>query len=201
PATAFTFKALDDFICNNVECGTSAMNYYNKLHHITSNVFPDAVPVSASCWNLFHMQMWLLKMLKWRGFGHQSKGLMVEDLILFCPGCPQPDINLDPSKDKYSCTVIMDGNFKVEHMYDQTPGDQIFLMDDRLFIIARDRYCEYLKNTNHPMERSNCNNHRAVNQVNVNCHKLKATGIGGCACARYGCFIPHALVNFQKKES
>ena len=27
-----------------------------------------------------------------------------------------------------------------------------------------------------------------------------ATGIGACACARHGCFIPHTVVDFQKGE-
>ncbi|KAG1721470.1 uncharacterized protein EDB91DRAFT_1240306 [Suillus paluster] len=34
--------------------------------------------------------------------------------------------------------------------------------------------------------------------ANVLCHKLEVTGIGGCACARHGCFIPHSMVDFQK---
>ncbi|KAL4075503.1 hypothetical protein J3A83DRAFT_4090010 [Scleroderma citrinum] len=46
PRTAFTFHVLDDFIRDNVECGTSAMNYYSKLQRITSNGFPHLVPVS-----------------------------------------------------------------------------------------------------------------------------------------------------------
>src|SRR5437899_2091025 len=29
PRTVFTFHVLDDFIRDNVECGTSAMNYYS----------------------------------------------------------------------------------------------------------------------------------------------------------------------------
>ncbi|KAG2070474.1 hypothetical protein BDR04DRAFT_1018788, partial [Suillus decipiens] len=29
--TAFTFVVLDDFLMDNLECGTSAMNYYSKL--------------------------------------------------------------------------------------------------------------------------------------------------------------------------
>ncbi|KAG2351459.1 hypothetical protein BDR07DRAFT_1242221, partial [Suillus spraguei] len=45
-----------------------------------------------------------------------------------------------------------------------------------------------------------CNNHRAVNQANASWHRLEAIGIGGCACARHGCFVPHAMVNFQKGE-
>ena len=28
-----------------MECGTTAMNYYSKLHRVTSNAFPHLVPV------------------------------------------------------------------------------------------------------------------------------------------------------------
>jgi hypothetical protein len=46
PKTAFTFAVLDDFLLDNLECGTLAMNYYSKLRRITSSVFPHLVPVS-----------------------------------------------------------------------------------------------------------------------------------------------------------
>jgi hypothetical protein len=29
---------------------------------------------------------------------------------------------------------------------------------------------------------------------------LDATGVGACACARHGCFVPHTMVDFQKGE-
>jgi hypothetical protein len=45
PRTAFTIALLDDFIRDNLECGTSGMNYYSKLRRTTSNVFPHIVPV------------------------------------------------------------------------------------------------------------------------------------------------------------
>jgi len=45
PRTVFTFQVLDDFIRDNLECGTSGMNYFSKLRRITSAVFPHAVPV------------------------------------------------------------------------------------------------------------------------------------------------------------
>ena len=43
--TAFTFTILDNFIRDNLECRMSASNYYNKLHRITSSIFPHLVPV------------------------------------------------------------------------------------------------------------------------------------------------------------
>jgi hypothetical protein len=39
-----------------------------------------------------------------------------------------------------------------------------------------------------------------VNQANANRRDLEATGIGACACARHGCFLPHSVVDFQKGE-
>jgi hypothetical protein len=44
--TAFTFRVLDEFLVENVECKTSAFNFYGKLRRITSNTFPHMVPVS-----------------------------------------------------------------------------------------------------------------------------------------------------------
>src|SRR5467141_4130401 len=46
PSTVFTFRVLDDFLRDNVECGTAAMNYFSKLRRITSNIFPHLVPAS-----------------------------------------------------------------------------------------------------------------------------------------------------------
>jgi hypothetical protein len=45
PKTVFTFRVLDDFLLDNLECGTSAMNYYSKLRRMTSSMFPHLVPV------------------------------------------------------------------------------------------------------------------------------------------------------------
>lgn len=44
--TLFTFSVLDDFLTDNLECKTTAQQYYSKLQGMTSNMFPDHVPVS-----------------------------------------------------------------------------------------------------------------------------------------------------------
>ena len=43
--TLFTFQVLDDFRMDNLECKTSALNYYNKLRRLSSPCFPHSVPV------------------------------------------------------------------------------------------------------------------------------------------------------------
>jgi hypothetical protein len=43
--TLFTFSVLDDFLKDNLECKTTAQQYYSKLQSTTSKMFPNLVPV------------------------------------------------------------------------------------------------------------------------------------------------------------
>ncbi|KAF8449492.1 hypothetical protein L210DRAFT_3389489, partial [Boletus edulis BED1] len=203
PRTAFTFHVLDDFIRDNLECGTSGANYFSKLRRVTSNVFPHLVPDRYRELLRLARKWRLLKLLKWNGFGHRSCAPKKGELVLFCPACPQPGVNCDPSKEefwKYTWTFVMDGNFKAEHMHDKRPEEQTLLMDGLGYMVTRSEYQSYLKSTNHPQEKSTCNNHRAMNQASTSRGKLESTGIGGTACARHSCFVPHSVVDFQKGE-
>jgi hypothetical protein len=47
--TVFTFTVLDDFLADNLECKTTAQQYYSKLQSITNQMFPDSVPVCYLC--------------------------------------------------------------------------------------------------------------------------------------------------------
>ena len=46
--TLFTFAVLDDFLADNLECKTTAQQFYSKLQSMTSSMFPHHVPVSQS---------------------------------------------------------------------------------------------------------------------------------------------------------
>jgi len=50
----FTFAVLDDFLTDNLECKTTAQQYYSKLQSMTSTMFPDHVPVSYTITPMFH---------------------------------------------------------------------------------------------------------------------------------------------------
>jgi len=146
------------------------------------------------------------KLYKWHGFANDGRDPNSGQLALFCPACPQPDINIQLSAAKdtpdwlYSRTLVMDGNFKAEHLYPSNAADEVYLMDGQGFMVTDAMYKKHLSLAQDIIQRSECNNHRAVNQANASRHNLKATGIGGCACARHGCFVPHSMVDFQKGE-
>ncbi|KAG1786208.1 uncharacterized protein HD556DRAFT_1449943 [Suillus plorans] len=73
PKTAFTFDVLNDFLLDNLECGTSAMNYYSKLRRMTTTVFPHLVPDRYRELMRVARQWRKLKLLKRNGFGHEER--------------------------------------------------------------------------------------------------------------------------------
>ncbi|KIK77285.1 hypothetical protein PAXRUDRAFT_167367, partial [Paxillus rubicundulus Ve08.2h10] len=103
-------------------------------------------------------QWHLLKLLKWAGFGHQQDSQKPRSLVLFCPTCPQPAINVYPDATddllnwKYNWTLIIDGNCKVEHLYDRQTDGQGWLMDGLGLTVSWSPYHEYLVATNHYLE-------------------------------------------------
>ncbi|KAG2049430.1 hypothetical protein BDR06DRAFT_984372 [Suillus hirtellus] len=182
PKTAFTFLVLDGFTLDNLECGTSAMNYYNKLRRMMSSIFPQLVPDR-------YRELMRLKLLKWNGFGYERRRPTSGELALFCLACPQSSINAplpanrhpdDPSW-LYARSLVMDGNFKAENLHPTHPEDECFM-------VSKDQYKAHLAIAKDVIQPSKCNNHRAVNQANV------------CVCAHHGCFVPHLVVDFQKGE-
>ena len=101
------------------------------------------------------------------------------------------------------------------------PGHDVFLNDGCGYVVESAPYMQHLQESTEShsgehfmlskavgciayfyftIQHSSCANHKAVNQANANRKNLQATGVGACACARHGCFVPHSVVDFQKGE-
>jgi hypothetical protein len=127
--TAFTFSVLDDFLTDNLECKTTAQQYYSKLQSITNRMFPGHVPVCLiAVQNHFpcaddHIQNLYKQLLRasrqWRdlknrmqsGLGHQQETGSPPDgyMAIFCPACPQPGINLPEDwQERYNLYVFIE---------------------------------------------------------------------------------------------
>ena len=92
--TAFTFLCLDDYRLSNLECKTSAYQYYQKLRRLTNPAFPQSVPNRYNEFRRATRQWRNLKLRKWYGFGHRLLSPMNGSMALFCAACPQPGVNL-----------------------------------------------------------------------------------------------------------
>ncbi|KAI9429672.1 hypothetical protein H4582DRAFT_1826218 [Lactarius indigo] len=211
--TAFTFSVLDDFLADNLECKTTAQQYYSKLQSITNRMFPDHVP------NLY--KQLLRASRQWRdlrnriqnGLGHLQVRDPANDgsMAIFCPACPQPGINLpDDWKDRYNDepyafikhlirTFIMDGNFSAEHMRCRTGEADIPLSAGMAFMANPNSYKAHLHSGQEISQPSTCNTYRAIEQANSSRPHLDVTGIGATACC-HGFFVPTSVVDFQKGE-
>jgi hypothetical protein len=55
--TLFTFSVLDNFLTDNLECKTTAQQYYSKLQSMTSSMFPDHVPVCPTTRLISHVDI------------------------------------------------------------------------------------------------------------------------------------------------
>ncbi|KAH9020291.1 hypothetical protein EDB85DRAFT_2153145 [Lactarius pseudohatsudake] len=204
--TAFTFSVLDDFLADNLECKTTAQQYYSKLQGITNRMFPDRVP------NLYKQllrasRQWQdLKSRMQSGLGHQQVGDSTNDrsMAIFCPACPQPGINLP--KDRYHNdlnqlirTFIMDGNFSAEHMRCRSGDADLPLSAGMAFMANPNSYKAHLHSGKEIAQPSTCNTYRAIEQANSSCSHLDITGIGATACC-HRFFVPTSVVDFQKGE-
>ncbi|KAI6008012.1 hypothetical protein EDC04DRAFT_2871557 [Pisolithus marmoratus] len=195
PSTAFTFAVLDDFLRDNLECGTSGMNYFSKLCWITSGIY-------------LHMDRYqdLLR--------HRKGSPMKGDLALFCVACPQLGINVDPTKSldelvaeiiayvpvltlhswKHTCMVVMDRNFKAEHIKDRCAENQVWLMDRHGYVVTHGEYQQYLKDTPHVTD--NLRKHiGGSNQIQIPMSICIVPRIGICHVHRhkkecYACYSP-----------
>ncbi|KAN0124687.1 hypothetical protein V8E53_002258 [Lactarius tabidus] len=213
--TVFTVTVLEDFLRDNLECKTTAQQYYSKLQIMTSKMFPNDVP------NRY--KQLLRSSRQWRdlrnrmecGLGHRKDVEPVADgsMAIFCPACPQPGINLPKDwkaqpeslhsqwtfRDQLIRTFIMDGNFSAEHMKHRSGERDISLSAGMAFMANPETYKAHLRSGKEVIQPGTCNTYRAIEQANSSRAHLDVTGIGATACC-HGFFVPTSVVDFQKGE-
>ncbi|KAH9983732.1 hypothetical protein BJV77DRAFT_966605 [Russula vinacea] len=191
PETAFTFDVLEHFHIDAMECKTAAASFIKKLRHLTNNAFPHMVP-----WRD-------LQSRKWFGFGHNMKTTPQNgNLAHFCPACPQPGINLpddwknQPKQWLFWRSIVVDGNFHADHLKMRHPENDVTLADGLAFMVETKPYLKHISESRDIKQAC----FLAMNAANLDRKNRDATGIGACACARHGSFVPHTVVDFQKGE-
>ena len=95
--TLFTVAILNHFCLSNLELKASSYQYFQFLRHLTMPTAPShVINFYHELWQLSQLWRWMKK-VKWAGYGHSSRDPMEPspgELVVFCPACPQPGINL-----------------------------------------------------------------------------------------------------------
>ncbi|KAH8984882.1 hypothetical protein EDB86DRAFT_2833344 [Lactarius hatsudake] len=182
--TLFTFSVLEDFITDNLECKTTAQQYYSKLQSMTSKMFPNNVQNRYKQLLRASRQWHDLRSRMESGLGHQPEGERSPDgaMAIFCPACPQPGINL-PKDWK----TLYPPNFSAEHMRHRSGERDVALSAGMAFMANPDSYKAHLQSG------------QEIAQANSSRAHLDVTGIGATACC-HGFFVPTSVVDFQKGE-
>jgi hypothetical protein len=92
--TVFTFKVLDDYLLQNLECKTPAMNYFSLLRRRTNPLSPKSVKDRYRELLRVSRQWRHLMQLKKYGYGFGDQQPTSGRVATFCAACPQPEINL-----------------------------------------------------------------------------------------------------------
>ena len=90
--TIFTHSVLDDFLRDNLECKTTAQQYYSKLQMMTSKMFPNTIPVRFSSFEASHLiniyRIGISNFLGHPGNGETSRIEWIVGLAIIMMMCP-----------------------------------------------------------------------------------------------------------------
>ena len=149
--TMFTTSVLHDFRLSNLECKVSAYQYFAKLRRQTFPMNPDKCPnLYQELLRMSRLWRWIKKR-KWAGHGHDQgrTETTAGELAVFCPACPQPGINVslnwmdDPNKWVYRRFFVADGNFKADHVRQNTTCN-VWLSNGSGMMPNREEYKAFL---------------------------------------------------------
>ncbi|KAF4580711.1 hypothetical protein EYR38_002997 [Pleurotus pulmonarius] len=190
PSTAFTFEVLDELHLQRIECKTASSNFYNLLRRKTDFNSPLDIPDrSREIERASRCYRDLCSRLKTGCWGDEDNAPGQQ--AIFCPACPQPGINVT-SKTWNAATdpdwllsplLVADGNFKFDHLQLKNPQSDVALRDGTGFLVTTSTYENHLDVTSGTQEKSNCANHKAVNQA-----------------SRPRKHVDNTVVNFKKGE-
>jgi hypothetical protein len=169
--TIFTAQLLDYFRLCNLELKASAYQFYHLLQRLTCPMAPaEVVNLYRELRRMSRLWRWM-KRLKWAGYGSTTKkasDVSAGQLTIFCPACPQPGINIpdnwidDPSRQVVKCwfighnlyilhswlykrVFVADGNFKADHVRQNSSAGDVWLSEGAGMIPTRDTYKAFLQ--------------------------------------------------------
>lgn len=152
--TIFTSALLDHFRYCNLKMRSSAYQFFQLMRRVTNPLAPSKVV------NLYHelrrlSRLWRwVKKLKWAGYAQQVGQPITPkagELGNFCPACPQIGVNVaanwlsNPNRWVYRRIITADGNFKADHVRQNSPAEDVWLSDGLGMMTRRSEYNSFLE--------------------------------------------------------
>ncbi|KJA19668.1 hypothetical protein HYPSUDRAFT_204406 [Hypholoma sublateritium FD-334 SS-4] len=196
---AFTFQLLEQFNLLHVEAKISAYDYIGYIRRLSDNAFTHQVTDPYSQFRLVSRVWDLLTSTKRQGHYHDLNKLLVplgrqpDSLVVSCPACPDPLINMDAKWrdtpqhlrhiNQFQWTV--DGNFHLNKYMKNTDPDDISLYDGKAYFPRNDEYKRYLDGIPiNSKEKVICDHLKAMEKQNRKKFKnMDVTGVVQIQCS------------------
>ncbi|KAL0568496.1 hypothetical protein V5O48_013487 [Marasmius crinis-equi] len=210
--TCATFDFLDSLQLHSFTAKSSTYDYYRATEMQTDG---SGLRVPSSRYRplLRMIRQWrFLHMIIRSGAGHDLKTISGDKategrLILQCPSCPHPGINLplgwqeDTSENRflYHLRICMDANFRLKEQLVSSHSRDPALMDGLGYFVKRKPYDIWVDSKGDSDEISNCVPFAALSKQNTKFSKgLRYTGVAGVSCGRSEMIMK--MANLKKGE-
>ncbi|KAF8900966.1 hypothetical protein CPB85DRAFT_1228097 [Mucidula mucida] len=213
PETCATFRCLEEFQILSFMSKISAYEFYWGLSRLTDNTGTNPPPNRYQLFLRMIRQWRHLKLVKRMGRGNEPSGragTTVNDLVVKCPCCPQPGINMPdiasiPPEKRwlYRLFLAIDANFRLKRLTVSSRERDPALNNGNAYFVEETRFAAFLKTYEKRVadETSSCNKHDALELANIRGGKgTDSSGVGAVVCSRHDMKRGSAVVNLKKGE-
>ncbi|KAJ7116742.1 hypothetical protein C8R46DRAFT_1170407 [Mycena filopes] len=202
PHTAFTVEMLKEFSLHNLESKKAAYDYLGAIRRLTDNSFTADVANPYAAFLRVVRVFNYLTLLKRSGQLHGIDLLLPHrppgNLLVWCPGCPEPGFNSDPNCPETPAHLrhlnqsqrTLDGNHQCNQFSKNTDPDDVSLCAGRAYFPLDSEYQKYLAEVPNSTEmipsiqKATCNYLKVVNKQDKKKFKNMAlTGTVNCQCS------------------
>ncbi|KAF8993262.1 hypothetical protein BDZ89DRAFT_973013, partial [Hymenopellis radicata] len=211
--TCATFRCLETFQMMSFMSKISAYEFYWTLSRLTDNLGINFPPNRYQLFLRMIRQWRHLKLTKRMGRGNESSGragTAVNDLVVKCPACPQPGINIPDlltvaPEDRwlYRLLLAIDANFRLKRLNVSSRERDPSLNHGNTYFVEDGRFAVFLKMYEKRVadETSSCNKHDALELANIRGGKgTDSSGVGAVVCSRHDMKRGSSVVNLKKGE-
>ncbi|EIW58987.1 uncharacterized protein TRAVEDRAFT_124302 [Trametes versicolor FP-101664 SS1] len=197
-----TFSLIDHYHYQSLQGKISMYDYYTSLERMMDNTGTQKIRDRYKVFMRVVAQWRHLKMLQRAGRGHHPDGACGTkpgELVVRCPACPHPDINLPPDWDQvsdelkymYMLTVAIDVCFRLKRRAVSSEEKDPILGSGWAYFVEDTGYREI----------SSCTGFAALDHANTKFSRgYTAIGVGAVVCARHEFWLALGIGDLQKGE-
>ncbi|KAJ7177592.1 hypothetical protein C8R46DRAFT_1212338 [Mycena filopes] len=215
PATCATFKSLDAYRLYNVVGNMNAHDFVHAMERATNATASTGMTWLPDRYKQFQRmarQWGFIDRVKRAGIPFKPEGLdAVEpgDAGVKCWTCPFEKRNIPANwrdvppelRFLYMLMLAVDANFRLKNRMRANEVDDPSLGPGWGYWVEQKRYARHLKKYVGEKDLSTCIAFAALLQKDTRITTgLRASGVGGCVCARHECVRPNGMGDLQKGE-